>query len=228
MAQGQQADNYSITQFCTIALYLSMNPLGVSESVRVSENRRCRLIVIRGSCWRLPIRDRTILPSAPSHTYFYSLSLHHRTVHLIVTTMSHALSTSASTSSSNFQSIFDAALKAYEKKTKKDLLTHPLAVQLQACNTPSDILAILQDKVNELDQSMSASERLSQWLNPTINVLYSFSSTIGAGVGLVSAVKSTCLLPLISVPGILACISHLLGCWGTPFGEAFPLIPLWR
>ena len=129
-----------------------------------------------------------------SYTFFYSLSLHRRPAHLIFATMSQALSTSASTSSSNFQSIFNAALIAYEKKTKKDLLAHPLVAQLQACNTPSDILAVLQDKVNELDQSMSADEKLSQWLNPTINVLYSFSATIGAGVGLVSDVKSTCLL----------------------------------
>ena len=99
--------------------------------------------------------------------------------------MSRALSASASTSSSNFQSFFNAALKAYEKKTKKDLLAHPLAAQLQACKSPSDILAILQEKVNEFDQSRSADERLSQWLNPTINVLYSFSATLGAGVGLV-------------------------------------------
>jgi hypothetical protein len=109
-------------------------------------------------------------------------------------------SASASTSSSNFQSIFSAALKAYEKKTKKDLLAHPLSAQLQACTSPSDILTVLQDKVNELDQSRSADERLSQWLNPTINVLYSFSATIGTGVGLVSTIKSTCLhLPLITV-----------------------------
>ena len=94
--------------------------------------------------------------------------------------------------SSNFRTIFYAALKAYEKKTKKDLLAHPLAAQLQACKSPDDILAVLQDKVTEFNQSMSADERLSQWLNPTINVLYSFSATIGAGIGLVSAVKSTC------------------------------------
>ncbi|KAN0128644.1 hypothetical protein V8E53_013563 [Lactarius tabidus] len=99
--------------------------------------------------------------------------------------MSQAPSASASTSSPNFQSIFYAALKTYEKKTKKDLLAHPLAAQLQACKSPGDILAVLQDKVNELDQSRSADERLSQWLNPTINVLYSFSAMIGAGVGLV-------------------------------------------
>ena len=103
-------------------------------------------------------------------------------------------STSTSTSSPDFQSIFHAALKAYEKKTKKDLITHPLSAQLQACKSPTDILAILQDKVNEFDQARSADERLSQWLNPTINVLYSFSAAIGAGVGLVSPVKYTRLL----------------------------------
>ncbi|KAN0130191.1 hypothetical protein V8E53_011948 [Lactarius tabidus] len=99
--------------------------------------------------------------------------------------MSQAQPTSASISFSNFQSIFNAALKAYEKKTKNDLLAHPLAAQLQACKSPNDILSVLQDKVEEFDQSRSADERLSQWLNPTINVLYSFSATLGAGVGLV-------------------------------------------
>ncbi|KAI9436574.1 hypothetical protein H4582DRAFT_1854102, partial [Lactarius indigo] len=99
--------------------------------------------------------------------------------------MSHAPSISTSSSPSNFQSIFNAALKAYKKKTKNDLLAHPLAAQLQACNSPTDILAILQDKVKEFDQSRSADERLSRWLNPTINILYTFSATLGEGVGLV-------------------------------------------
>ena len=131
--------------------------------------------------------------------------------------------TSTSTPSSNFQSIFYLALKAYEKKTKKDLLAHPLAAQLQACKSPGDVLAVLQDKVNELDQSRSADERLSQWLNPTINVLYSFSATIGAGVGLVSAVKRQVNLSLFSLitnfAGILPRIRYLLWYWGTPPGE---------
>jgi hypothetical protein len=91
--------------------------------------------------------------------------------------------------------MFYAALKAYEKKTKNDLIAHPLAAQLQACKSPGDILSILQDKVKEFDQSRSADERLSQWLNPTINVLYSFSATLGAGVGLVSTVKTIFFYP---------------------------------
>ena len=129
---------------------------------------------------------------------------------------------SASTSSSNFQSIFNAALEAYEKKAKTDLLAHPLATQLQACKSPGDILAVLQEKVKELDQSRSADERLSQWLIPTINVLYSFSATLGAGVGLVStAAKSACLPhPLITdFAGILARCGDLFGYRGPSLGE---------
>ncbi|KAH9044056.1 hypothetical protein EDB83DRAFT_1576028 [Lactarius deliciosus] len=91
--------------------------------------------------------------------------------------MSQVSSTPASFS--NFQPIFNAALKAYEKKTKKDLLKHPLSVQLQACHSSADILSVLQDTVEEFDQSRRADETLSRWLNPTINVLHAFSATLG-------------------------------------------------
>ena len=135
--------------------------------------------------------------------------------------MSQAPPASASTPSSNFQPIFNAALRAYEKKTKNDLLAHPLAARLQACKSPGDILAVLQDKVNEFDRSRSANERLSQWLDPTINVLYSFSATLGSGVGLVSTLKSTCLLLrlIANFIGILARLRHLLWNWGSPPSE---------
>ena len=123
------------------------------------------------------------------------------------------------TASSNFNSMFDAALKAYEKRTKKSLLAHPLAAQLQTCTSPGDIFAILQDKINEYDQSSIANERLSQWMNPTINVLYAFSATLGAGVGLVSTVISACSILITNFAGILACISDLLWYRGPPFRE---------
>ena len=82
-------------------------------------------------------------------------------------------------------------MNAYEKKTKTDLLKHPLASQLQSCNSSGDILAVLLDKVNEFDKSKSHNERLSSWLGPTINVLYAFSAALGQGIGLVSLNKST-------------------------------------
>ncbi|KAI9461310.1 hypothetical protein BJY52DRAFT_221027 [Lactarius psammicola] len=76
---------------------------------------------------------------------------------------------------SDFQSIFNAALKAYEEKTQKDLLTHPLATRLQACNSPSEILTALQDTLQAFDQHRSSDERFSTWLKPTINVLSTLS-----------------------------------------------------
>jgi hypothetical protein len=92
----------------------------------------------------------------------------------------------ASSSSSNFQSVFNAALDAYEKKTKTKLLTHPLAAQLQSCDSPTAILSVLQDLIQQFDCRRRSDERLTNWLNPTVNVVYAFSSTVGQGVGLVS------------------------------------------
>jgi hypothetical protein len=91
----------------------------------------------------------------------------------------------ATTTSSNFKVIFAKALNAYKTKTNQDLTAHPLASELQACNSPAAIVTILQDQVHQFEQSRSADERLRRWLNPTINVLYAFSETLGRGVGLV-------------------------------------------
>ena len=90
----------------------------------------------------------------------------------------------AATSISNFQLIINNALEEYEQCTKNDRHAHPLAPQLQACDSPGAIFAILQQQVQGLDQSRS-DDRWTKWLDPTINVLLAFSSTLGARVGLV-------------------------------------------
>jgi hypothetical protein len=89
------------------------------------------------------------------------------------------------TAPSNFQLIINNALDNYKKCTKNDLISHPLMAQLQSCDSPSDILAILHQQVHELDQSKSTDERWSKWLDPTVNVIYALSSTLAAGVSLV-------------------------------------------
>jgi hypothetical protein len=85
-----------------------------------------------------------------------------------------------------FETIITAALQAYNKQTKKDIASHPLATQLRSCESPSAILAVLRTQVQTFDQSQSADEKLTKWLDPTVNVLYAFSATLGNGVGLVS------------------------------------------
>jgi hypothetical protein len=107
--------------------------------------------------------------------------------HIASARMSYSVASHPTTSSSNnYQLIINNALKVYEKRTKQDLLAHPLASQLQTCNSPANILAILQQHVQGPDQSRSGDDRWTKWLDPTINVLYTFSATLGEGVGLVS------------------------------------------
>jgi hypothetical protein len=76
-------------------------------------------------------------------------------------------------------------LKAYEKRTKNDLLAHPLVAQLQDCNSLTAILAVMNQQVQQFHQSRGANEGLTKWLDPTVKVLYSLSETLGEGVCLV-------------------------------------------
>ena len=94
-------------------------------------------------------------------------------------------------SSSNFQYIFHASLQAYDNKTKNKLLDHPLATQLQSCNSPDAVITVLQDLVQRFDQRRTSDERLNNWLDPTVNVLCAFSDSLGEGV---------CLASLSSLP----------------------------
>ncbi len=103
--------------------------------------------------------------------------------------MSSTSTVNATSSSVNFQSIFSAALKAYEKQTvtKRDLLAHPLASQLQTCDSTTSVLAVLHRQVEDLDQARKSDENLTKWLNPTVNVLLAFSAMLGEGVCMVSS-----------------------------------------
>ena len=117
----------------------------------------------------------------PSNHRTHSHSSPNKLLALIL--MSHTQPTAASSSSSspsNFQLLINNALNTYKKRTKKELRNHPLAVQLQACDSPDAVLVVLKQ---QLDQSRS-DERWTKWLDPTIHVLLAFSQTVGT-VGLV-------------------------------------------
>ena len=131
----------------------------------------------------------------------------------------------ATSSSSNFQLIFNTALKAYEKKTKRDLLAHPLVSQLQTCDSSTSILAVLQSQVDDLDQAQKNNEGLTKWLSPTVNVLLTFSATIGGGVSLVSVKCSRLALQFINdYVGFLTRNSDLCWSWCPSPGRYFIFI----
>ena len=62
---------------------------------------------------------------------------------------------SIDSSSTDFETILKAALDTY----KKDVASHPLATQLQSCDSSSAILAVLQAQVQAFDQSHSVDEK---------------------------------------------------------------------
>src|SRR6266849_8501934 len=93
---------------------------------------------------------------------------------------------STSTPQSNFVPIFNAALESYKRKTKKDLASHPLISCLQSCDSPEAVLTVLRDQIPVFNQSQNRDDGLTKWVIPTVNVLYTFSTTVGQGVGLVN------------------------------------------
>ena len=112
--------------------------------------------------------------------------------------MSNTGPSASSSRSSNLKEIFDAALVAYEKKTKKNLLTHPLMDQLKACDpqppAPDQVFILLRAQVGMIEESTSADDELMSWLNPVVTVLCVSSSVTNAVVGLVNSIRMILLL----------------------------------
>ena len=94
-------------------------------------------------------------------------------------------SESKAVSNSNYQRIFSVALESYKRRTGNDLTSNPLLPRLESCNSPDAIITLLREQIPGFDQSRSDddSERLSNWLNPTVKVIAAFSGTIGESVG---------------------------------------------
>ena len=105
--------------------------------------------------------------------------------------MSKTTPTACISYSPKLHATFEASLKEYESKTEKSLLTHPLMVQLQDCNSPADILVVLRSQVTHSDseQTTFVAENLIKWLDPIVNVLSASSPAISACVGLVSPIQ---------------------------------------
>ena len=127
---------------------------------------------------------------------------------------------SSSSSESNLDSIFKKSLEEYKEKTKVDLLTHPLMVELQTCdsldkflavldaqvedsgkstsgNPPDSTLDRLHARVKKLKKSTSDDIKSTKWLKPIVHVLYAFSSVIGTGAGLVNLIHMILLRSIL-------------------------------
>ena len=94
--------------------------------------------------------------------------------------------TDPSTLDSNFAAIFDAASREYKSLTENDLATHPLAAAIEGCNTPDSVLNVFRKQASASDKFRKGNDKLMKCLTPIVNILFTFSETLGEGVGLVS------------------------------------------
>jgi hypothetical protein len=97
-------------------------------------------------------------------------------------------------SSSSFQSLFNAALHDYAKRTGRKLDEDPLAKQFEKCDSSDAIFSVLQDQARKFQEFRGKDGKIVKSLKSTVNVLYTFSvsAALGEGVGIV------CLKPLMA------------------------------
>jgi hypothetical protein len=90
---------------------------------------------------------------------------------------------------SQFQTIFDAALREYAKKTGNELATHPLATTLEVCDSTDKVLDVLQNQAHEFHRFRDGDwkMRLMRRLKPTVDILLALSNSgvLGGSIGLV-------------------------------------------
>jgi hypothetical protein len=90
---------------------------------------------------------------------------------------------------SQFKAILDAALSEYKTKTGIDLTDNPLAKELQSCDSAEAVLDIIQREAKAVDKFRDRNKWLMKWINPSVDVLFTISSTLSAGVSIVRTIR---------------------------------------
>ena len=95
-------------------------------------------------------------------------------------------------SESNLRSLFESALREYEKQAGTNLLDNPLTIKLQSCDSMDEISAVLREQAQAFHKFRGDVRKLIRWLKRTVHVLHTLSTTIalGDGVCLVKRISS--------------------------------------
>ena len=88
--------------------------------------------------------------------------------------------------SSHLQVLFEAGLRDYERKTGIALARHPLAEQLQNCDSVDSVTAVLREQMKALNESRGKDKVLKP-LKEVVSALHNLSSAakFGQDIGLV-------------------------------------------
>ena len=75
----------------------------------------------------------------------------------------------------HFQSLFEPALRAYEKKAGVSLAQHLLAIKLQNCDSVEAITRIFQDQARDF-RNLRGSDKIMKSIKTTVSILSKLSS----------------------------------------------------
>ncbi len=77
--------------------------------------------------------------------------------------------------SAHFQALFESALQDYVKKTGITLAEHPLAVQLQSCNSVESIDNLVQGQAQAFS-NFQESDRITKSIKMAVSKLTTYSA----------------------------------------------------
>jgi hypothetical protein len=88
--------------------------------------------------------------------------------------------------SSHFQALLESALQDYENQTGIPLANHPLAEQLQNCQSVESVTTLLQEQARDFSK-FRGSDKIFKSLNSVVSTLsrVSATATLGQAIGMV-------------------------------------------
>jgi hypothetical protein len=103
---------------------------------------------------------------------------------------------SHSSSSSPFQLLFNSALQDYANQTGTKIDEHPLAKQLDNCDSVDSITSVLQEHARKFLEFRGEDGKIMKSLKCAVHVLYTLSTStaLGEGIGLVCLESPTAIL----------------------------------
>ena len=88
---------------------------------------------------------------------------------------------------SSFRLLFEIAFQDYEKQTGTKLVGHPLAKEIQACDSIEAITTLFQQQIATFRNFKGADGKVIKPLKGSVHILYmlSISAALGEGIGVV-------------------------------------------
>jgi len=87
----------------------------------------------------------------------------------------------------DFDALFQYALEQYEKETEINLARHPLALQLERCDSVESITRTLEEQAKAFSEFRGTNHKVIKLLKNAVQALHKLSGTaaLGGSIGLV-------------------------------------------